>query len=85
MPNNVKVKFASDGLIKGDKQLETIEKKLELDLIDKEDAIREINPDDDEEQLQDKIKKLKERELKKQQDAINEMNNDGTFGNDKLF
>ena len=86
-PNNVKVKFASDGLIKGDKQLETIEKKLDLGLIDKEDAIREINPDDDEEQLQAKIKKMKERELKKQQDAIIEMNNDGTFGNedDKLF
>ena len=85
MANNVEVQFASDGLLKGDKQLQTIEKKLELGLIDKEDAIREINPDDDEEQIQLKIKKLKDRELAKAQEEIKEMNNDGTFGDDKLF
>lgn len=80
---NVEVRFASDGLLKGDKQLESVEKRLELGLIDKEDAIRELNPDLDEEQLQQKIKKVKLIEQKRIEEEVNEMNNDGTFGNDE--
>ena len=48
---NVEVRFASDGLLKGDKQLESVEKRLNMGIIDIEDAVRELNPDLDEEQL----------------------------------
>ena len=57
--DNVEVRFASDGLMNEERQLEIIGKKLELGLIDIEDAVREIYPDLDEEQLQQKIAKVK--------------------------
>lgn len=83
---NVEVKFASDGLVKGDKQLEQIEKKLELGLMTKEDAVRELNPDDDEEQLKLKIEKVKQLQEQKAQEQINEVNDYGDFTNgSKLF
>ena len=84
--DNVEVKFASDGLVKGDKQLEQIEKKLELGLMTKEDAIRELNPDMDEEQLKSKIAEVKKLEEQKAQEQINEVNDYGDFTNgSKLF
>jgi len=84
-PDNIEVKFASDGLLKGDKQLESIEKRLNLGLITLEDAIREINPDDDESQLEEKIAKALNQKQQQAFNDISEMNNDGSFGNDKLF
>lgn len=54
---NVEVSFTSDGLLNPEKQLDLIERKLKLNLMDIETAVREINPDLDETQLQEKIKK----------------------------
>lgn len=85
MPENIEVRFASDGLLKGDKQLDSIERRLSLGLITLEDAIREINPDDDESQLQEKIAKALKQKQEQAFNEINEMNSDGTFGNTKLF
>lgn len=79
---NVEVRFASDGLLKGDKQLESVKTRLEMGVIDIEDAVRELNPDLDEEQLQVKIKKAQAMEQQKVMNSFNEMNFDGTFGNE---
>ena len=67
--DNVEVKFASDGLMSAERQLEIISKKLELGLIDIDDAVRELNPDLDEVQLKEKIAKAqaKQNEIKQQQ------------------
>ena len=80
---NVEVRFASDGLLKGDKQLESVKTRLEMGVIDIEDAVRELNPDLDEEQLRRKIEKAKAIQNQKVMDSFNEMNLDGTFGNDE--
>lgn len=82
--SNVEAKFASDGLLKGDKQLESVSKRLEMGVITLEDAIRELNPDLDEEQLQVKIQKALELQHQKTMEAFNEMNDDGSFGNENL-
>ena len=55
----VMISFASDDLLKEDVLLQLIEKKMELGLMDVEDAIRELYPDLDEDQLQLKIDKAK--------------------------
>lgn len=66
--NDVKVHFANDGLLKGDKQLANIRERLSLGMLTIEDAIREYYPDLNEEQLQDKINKaLAERNRIEQQ------------------
>lgn len=70
--SNVNVRFASDGLLKQDKQLQSIEKRLAIGMIDIEDAIREYYPDLDECQLQEKIQKAKVR----QQELTNKVNSD---------
>lgn len=57
--DNVMLSFASDDLLKEDMLLASIEKKMDLGLMDIEDAIRELYPDLDEEQLQVKIAKAK--------------------------
>ena len=80
---NVEVRFASDGLLKGDKQLESVEKRLNMGVIDIEDAVRELNPDLDEEQLKKKIAKAQAVQQQKVMDSFDEMNIDGTFGNEK--
>ena len=81
---NVEVRFASDGLLKGDKQLESVKTRLDMGVIDIEDAVRELNPDLDEEQLQEKIHKAVANQQQKVLDSFNEMNDDGTFGNEEL-
>ena len=81
---NVEVKFASDGLLKGDKQLESVKTRLDMGVITLEDAVRELNPDLDEEQLQDKIQKALAQQQQQAMDAFNEMNDDGSFGNERL-
>lgn len=66
--SNISVKFASDGLRKEDRQLDSIERRLNMGLLDIEDAIREYYPDLDENQLQIKINKAKQQQqLKAQQ------------------
>lgn len=60
--SNVNVRFASDGLLKTQQQLDNIKSRLELGMIDIEDAIREYYPDLSEQQLQQKIEKAKARE-----------------------
>ena len=55
--DNIEARFSSDGLLKGDKMLDSIQKRMELGMITLEDAIREYYPDLDETQLQDKINK----------------------------
>ena len=77
---NVEVRFASDGLLKGDKQLESVKARLEMGVIDIEDAVRELNPDLDEEQLKKKIQKAQALQEQKVMDSFKEMNFDGTFG-----
>lgn len=80
---NVEVRFASDGLLKGDKQLESVRQRLDMGVIDIEDAVRELNPDLDEEQLRKKIDKALAIQHQKVMDSFDELNIDGTFGNNE--
>lgn len=76
--DNVEVRFASDGLVSNERQLDIIQKKMELGLIDIEDAVREINPDLDEEQMKVKIAKAQRLQSLKQEQQQKEF--DETFG-----
>lgn len=80
---NVEVRFASDGLLKGDKQLESVRARLEMGVIDIEDAVRELNPDLDEEQLKVKIAKAQKQQEQMSLNNFTEMNPDGSFGEEK--
>ena len=71
---NVEVRFASDGLVSAERQIEIIEKKLNLGVIDIEDAVREIYPDLDEVQLNEKINKAKAEVERKRQEEQEQMN-----------
>ena len=62
-PHNVDIDFASPSIINKDRILDRVIKKLENRLITMEDAIRELNPDLDEETLQAKIKNANEEQL----------------------
>ena len=64
-----------------DRLLDRTLKKLDAGLIDIEEAIREINPDEDEETIQSKIQKAKEQQALAMLAAQNEMNAEGEFGN----
>jgi hypothetical protein len=82
--DNVEVRFASDGLVSNERQLEIISKKLELGIIDLEDAVREIYPDLDETQLQEKIAKAQRQKAENeqaQQKQFDEMYGDQLDGN----
>lgn len=63
-PANVHVEFASPSLINKDRILQRVSSLRQEGFIDTEDAIRELNPDLDEEELQDKIKRAQEQEMK---------------------
>lgn len=63
--DNVNVKFANDGLVKGDKQLENIGKRLHLGMLTLDDAIREYYPDLDEDQIKLKIENAYKERAKK--------------------
>ena len=81
--DNVEVRFASDGLVSNERQLEIISKKLELGLIDLEDAVREIYPDLDEVQIQTKIAKAKKQKAEmeqQQQQQFDELYGDSLDG-----
>ena len=82
--DNVEVRFASDGLVSNERQLEIIGKKLDLGLIDLEDAVRELYPDLDEIQLQEKIAKAQKQKAENeqaQQKQFDEMYGDNLDGN----
>ena len=81
--NNIKIDFASPSLLNKDRLIDRVSRELDAGLIDIEDAIRTIYPDLDEEALQDKIEKAKVVQHEKQQSQFNEMNFDGTFGNEQ--
>ena len=61
---NVHVEFASPSLVNKDRILNRISSMRQEGFIDTEDAIRELNPDLDEEELQTKIEKAKAQEQK---------------------
>lgn len=82
--DNVEVRFASDGLVSNERQIELIKSKLEIGVIDLEDAVREIYPDLDEVQLDDKIARAKAQQQQNQemqQNQFDELYGDGLDGN----
>ena len=82
--DNVEVRFASDGLVSNERQIELIKSKLELGVIDLEDAVREIYPDLDEVQLEDKIARAKAQQQQNQemqQNQFDELYGDSLDGN----
>lgn len=86
IPNNVKCKFASPSLLNKDRLLQRILQELQAGLITMEDAIRELNPDDDEETLQSKIQKAVESQQNLLLQSMNQMNElGGGFGGDSLL
>lgn len=74
---NVEVRFANDGLINAERQMDMIDKKMQLNLITLEDAVREIYPDLDENQLQIKINNAYKQ--KKEQEQLQFVNQTGTI------
>lgn len=80
-PHNVDIEFASPSIVNKDRILDRVIKKLEAGLIDLEDAIREINPDLDEETIQSKIKKAQAAQALATLQAQQEMDQFGEFGN----
>lgn len=76
---NIKLDFASPSLLNRDRLLERIRGELEAGLIDIEDAIRELNPDLDEEALQAKIDKAIAKQQQDMMMAQSEMNMEGSF------
>lgn len=78
-PHNVDIEFASPSLINKDRILERVAKKLELGLIDIEEAIREINPDLDEQTLQARIDAAKAEQQRQMLMQMSEMNEYGEF------
>jgi len=84
--DNVEVKFANDGLLKGDKQLENIKNRMDMGMLTLEDAIREYYPDMDEVQLEDKINKAlaqkQQQEQQQQNQFMNDYDNPFESGND---
>ena len=86
--DNVEVKFASDGLVNQERQLEQIEKKLDLGLINLEDAVREVYPDLDEVQINQKIAKAKQPKAENeqaQQQQFDDMYGDKLDGEENQF
>ena len=81
LETNLELDFASPSLINKDRLLDRTMKQLEAGFIDIDEAIRTINPDLDEEALQDKIDRAKERQQQNLMDQLTEMNQMGDFGN----
>lgn len=78
---DVDIEFASPSIINKDRILDRVIKKLQAGLITMEEAIREINPDLDEETLQSKINDAKEQQAMMMLAQQNEFNQEGGFGN----
>ena len=78
---NIECRFASPSLINKDRLLNRIAQELSLGLITLEEAIRELNPDLDEEALQTKIDKALEYQKQQMLAGLTEMNEiGGGFG-----
>lgn len=83
IPNNVKVSFASPSLLNKDRLLQRVLQKLQAGLITLEDAIREMNPDVDEETLQSMVEKALQQQQQQMMMGLNQMNElGGGFGID---
>ena len=79
--HDVDIEFASPSIVNKDRILDRTLKKLEAGLIDIEEAIREINPDLDEESIQAKVKAAQQQQAMMMLAQQNEMNEEGGFGN----
>lgn len=79
-PSNIELSFASPSLINKDRILNRVMQKLEAGLIDLDDGIRELNPDLDEEAIQDKVERAKAQQQENLMNALNEFNDEGSFG-----
>ncbi len=79
--HDVDIEFASPSIINKDRILDRTLKKLEAGLIDIEEAIREINPDLDEESIQAKVKAAQQQQAMMMLAQQTEMNEEGGFGN----
>lgn len=82
---NISMNFASPSLINKDRVIDRQIKLLDAGLTTEDDCIREIYPDLEEEQICKKINEAKAQRDQKAMQEINEMNNDGTFGNDNNY
>lgn len=79
IPTNVSIEFASPSLLNKDRILDRTLKELESGLIDLDDAVRTMNPDDDEEVIQEKIEKARAKQQEQMLMAQTEMQPDGSF------
>ena len=79
--SNVNIDFGSPSLINKDRLLDRAMKMLDGGLIDIEEAIKMVFPDEDEEELESKIEAAKRRQEAMMMAQYQEMNADGTFGN----
>ena len=79
--HDVDIQFASPSIVNKDRILDRVLKKLEAGLIDIEEAIREINPDEDEETIQAKVDAAKQQQAMQMLLAQQEMNDEGGFQN----
>lgn len=80
-PANISLDFASPSLINKDRLIDRVTKQLESGLIDEEEAIRTLNPDLDEEKIQEKIDKFKQRQQELMMQQMMEMGASGGFPN----
>lgn len=81
---NVDIDFASPSLVNKDRLLERVAKELEVGLIDIDEAIRTMNPDLDEEKIQEKIRKAYQKQQEMMMQQMYEMNASGGFGPDEI-
>lgn len=82
---NIECRFASPSLINKDRLLNRVLQELQAGLIDLEDAIREMNPDLDEESLQTKISKAmawQQQQMLMGMSGMNEVGGGFGFGAD---
>lgn len=79
--HDVDIEFASPSIVNKDRILDRTLKKLESGLITMEEAIRDINPDLDEESIQAKIEDAKKQQEMQMLMAQTEMNAEGGFDN----
>lgn len=76
---NINIEFASPSLLNKDRILDRTLKEMEAGLIDLDDAVRTMNPDDDEEIIQEKIEKAKAKQQEQMLASQTEMQPDGSF------
>ena len=77
---NITIDFASPSLLNKDRLLDRVSKQFEAGFIDEEEAIRTLNPDLEEEKIQEKVDKFKERQQNLLMQQMYEMGASGGFG-----